>query len=154
MKATFLGGASKVGSLAMIMEVDGLRLLFEYGMTPSKPPEYPLPLREPVDALFLTHAHLDHSGMLPQVISDYQIPYATSPLTNELIDILLEDSLKVSKYEGFPQKFSTHDIKIMKEYYNPIRDGESIIVEDVEIKALSAGHITIKRFFSRVTLIQ
>jgi putative mRNA 3-end processing factor len=34
----FLGGSDKVGSLAMLMETDGQRFLFDYGMTPSKPP--------------------------------------------------------------------------------------------------------------------
>ena len=141
MKATFLGGATKVGSLAMVMQVDGMRLLFEYGMTPSKPPEYPLPLAEPVDALFLIHAHLDHSGMLPYAVAEYQIPYTATPLTNDLIQILLEDSLKVSRYEGYPQKYTIGDMKLMKEYYTPVREGESLILNDVEIKALSAGHI-------------
>ena len=42
-KIQFLGGSDEVGSLAMVLETDGNRLLFDYGMTPSKPPAYPLP---------------------------------------------------------------------------------------------------------------
>jgi len=58
----------------MVLEVDGLRLLFEYGMTPSKPPKYPLP-PPPVDLTLLTHSHLDHSGMIPWLCahSDHRI---------------------------------------------------------------------------------
>src|SRR6266568_8635571 len=60
----FLGGASQVGRLGMLFRVGGTQLLFDYGMLPARPPEYPLEA-PPVDAAFLSHAHLDHSGMIP-----------------------------------------------------------------------------------------
>ena len=44
----FLGGSDEIGNLAMVLEMNGMRLLFEYGMTPSKPPSFPLP-PPPVD---------------------------------------------------------------------------------------------------------
>ena len=66
MKFRFLGGADIVGRMGMTMEGDGKNILVEYGMSPSKPPEYPIsPPR--VDHLFLTHCHLDHCGMVPAV---------------------------------------------------------------------------------------
>ncbi|NHJ40257.1 MAG: MBL fold metallo-hydrolase, partial [Asgard group archaeon] len=54
----FLGGCSEVGSLSMVLEYNGMRHLFAYGMTPSKPPQFPLP-PPPVDLSLLTHSHLD-----------------------------------------------------------------------------------------------
>ena len=66
-KVQFLGGSDKVGSLSMILEINGMKLLFDYGMTPSKPPGFPL-LAPPVDEIFLSHSHLDHSGMIPSLL--------------------------------------------------------------------------------------
>ena len=67
MKCNFLGGADIVGRMAMTMEVDGKTMLVEYGISPTKPPEYPLPIPGKIDHVFLTHSHLDHCGMIPAV---------------------------------------------------------------------------------------
>ena len=45
MKFNFLGGADMVGRMAMTMEGDGKTMLMEYGVSPTKPPEYPLPVQ-------------------------------------------------------------------------------------------------------------
>ena len=59
-KIQFLGGVEEVGRLAMILEIGNMKFLFEYGMSPGKPPKFPLP-PPPVDLVLLTHDHLDHS---------------------------------------------------------------------------------------------
>ncbi len=64
MKLKFLGGADVVGRLGMLLNNKGANLLFEYGMKPIKPPEYPIPA-PPLETAFLTHCHIDHSGMIP-----------------------------------------------------------------------------------------
>ncbi|MCK4718041.1 MAG: MBL fold metallo-hydrolase, partial [Thermoplasmata archaeon] len=66
MDIRFLGGAEQVGSLGLFMENWGVKLLFDYGLTPTNPPGYPLPAPQ-VDRVFLSHAHVDHSGMIPWV---------------------------------------------------------------------------------------
>ena len=65
-KFQFLGGVEEVGRLSMVLDIDNLKLLFEYGMSPGKPPKYPMQA-PPVDLLLLTHGHLDHSGMIPSL---------------------------------------------------------------------------------------
>ncbi len=52
-KIQFLGGVEEVGRLAMVLETSNIKLLFEYGMSPGKPPEYPMPAPF-VDTVFLT----------------------------------------------------------------------------------------------------
>ena len=50
-KFRFLGGVEEVGRLSMVFETHDIKLLFEYGMSPGKPPSYPLPA-PPVDLVF------------------------------------------------------------------------------------------------------
>jgi len=137
----FLGGCSEVGSLAMVLEVDGLRLLYEYGMTPVKPPTYPLP-PPPVDMTLLTHSHLDHSGMIPWLCarSDHRI--ITTKITSQVSTLLHKDSVKIAKTEGYAAPYSNADIKETEHSYYPVEPKKSQeIGDDCEIKFHSAGHI-------------
>jgi len=61
-KAVFLGGGSEVGKLGLVLEIEDIRLLLDYGISPTKPPSYPMEA-PPVDLALLTHAHLDHCEM-------------------------------------------------------------------------------------------
>ncbi len=137
----FLGGSDEIGSLAMILEIEGMRLLFEYGMTPSKPPTFPLP-PPPVDLTLLTHAHLDHSGMIPWLCSreDHQI--LTTELTGILSNILQKDTIKIAKMEGYASPYDNADIKEAEHSFMPveIRQNKSI-GDNIELRFHSAGHI-------------
>ena len=64
MDLQFLGGASEVGSLGLVVRDQGRTLLFDYGLTPTDPPTYPRPAPTNVDLAFLSHAHLDHGAGL------------------------------------------------------------------------------------------
>ena len=106
----FLGGSDKVGSLGMLFKSDSQEFLFDYGMTPSKPPELPLP-SPPIDNVFLSHAHLDHSGMIPALCEEGDVPIYTTNLTHLIANILHKDSLKIAKMEGYSPPYTPHDIK-------------------------------------------
>ncbi|MGC9137819.1 MAG: MBL fold metallo-hydrolase [Thermoplasmata archaeon] len=140
MRIKFLGGADEVGSLGMVMEEKGKRFLFEYGITPGKPPKFPLDSPKP-DAVFLTHAHLDHSGMLPYLTLKYGMPLYATPLTLELTDLLLRDSVKVMNLEGYNSPFDLENVEALKKLYVSISYNKKIIVDDFEVLALSSGHI-------------
>jgi putative mRNA 3-end processing factor len=140
-KIQFLGGVEEVGRLAMVMETGNLRLLFEYGMLPGKPPSYPLP-PPPVDLVLLTHSHLDHSGMIPWLFSRNDNNILTTPLTAEVADVLHKDSIKIAKSEGYAIPYSTNDIKEAKNSVIPIEpDQHKEIGNEYEIWCHSAGHI-------------
>src|SRR6059036_3742874 len=96
----FLGGASEVGRLGMILKKGPTSLLFDYGLLPRDPPQYPLPA-PPVDGMFISHAHLDHTGMIPSVTRRQDVDVVLTPPTADVADLLLQDSLKIADAEGF-----------------------------------------------------
>jgi putative mRNA 3-end processing factor len=141
MKIQFLGGVEEVGKLAMILETGDLRLLFEYGMSPGKPPTYPLP-PPPIDMVLLTHAHLDHSGMIPWLFSRTDQNILTTQLTGEISDLLHKDSIKIAKSEGYAIPYDNSDIKNAKNSIIPIEPQQKRqIGNDYEVVCHSAGHI-------------
>ncbi|MFQ5837345.1 MAG: MBL fold metallo-hydrolase [Thermoplasmata archaeon] len=140
MEISFLGGASEVGRLGMLLRHQGATLLFDYGMQPMDPPQYPLEA-PPVDALFLTHSHLDHCGMVPAVCNSYDMDVLSTPVTLDIANILLEDSLKVSRMEGYPAPFAKADIRAMNRNTVTLEYGDVMEIGGFEMEVHSAGHI-------------
>ncbi len=142
LKIQFLGGAEEVGSLSMVLETeDDNRFLFEYGMTPGDPPTYPLPAPE-VDMVFLTHAHLDHSGMIPWLFSSYDQTILSTELTAEISNLLHEDSIKIAKQEGFAIPFRRADIKNARNSFDYVKPNQKRnLTESYDVKFHDAGHI-------------
>lgn len=116
------GGAEEVGRSCYHLQVDDHDYLVDCGLKQSAPPEYPI-LRgvDPgqIDAVFITHAHIDHIGGLPiaehqDLLADDTSIFMTRP-TNALASILLHDSLQIHKQEtaelNQPQQFTASDVK-------------------------------------------
>jgi len=139
-EGTFLGGGHEVGRLGILLNSEGSRLLFDYGMTATDPPLYPSP-SPPVDLVFLTHSHLDHCGMLPWLTARYDIDIITTGVTSEIAALLIEDSIKIGKAEGYPQPYDSRDAKIAYRRFDEIMFGDTVNAGRVQVKAHSAGHI-------------
>ena len=140
-KFQFLGGVEEVGRLAMVLETGDIKLLFEYGMSPGKPPSYPLPA-PPVDMVLLTHAHLDHSGMIPKLFSTMDQQIITTQLTSEIADMLHKDSINIAKAEGYAIPYSRSDIKDAKHSVEPVSPSQKKVIGDnYELICHDAGHI-------------
>ncbi len=140
MRFKFLGGANIVGRMGILMESGGANLIFEYGMNVAKPPTYPLPA-PPIDMGFLTHPHLDHSGMIPWICGKYDTEFIATPSTISVTKLLLEDSLKVADLEGFPKPFENSDIRSTMRNFIPMSFGDTIDVAGFEVELHSAGHV-------------
>lgn len=140
MKIKFLGGADVVGRMGMLLYNKGATLLFEYGMTASKPPQYPL-AAPPVDMAFLTHSHLDHCGMMPWLCGKYDTEVVATPTTIDVTDLLVHDSLKVADLEGFPKPYDEQDIRTMMRNFTPMTYGEVMDVGGFEVELHAAGHL-------------
>jgi putative mRNA 3-end processing factor len=140
-KIRFLGGSNEVGSLAMTLETDGMRILFEYGISPGKPPTYPLP-PPPVDLTLLTHAHLDHSGMIPWLCSRENSAVLATELTNKISKLLFRDSVKIAKMDGYSLPFDQADVKEAEHSFVEVAPSQKReIGENNEVRFHSAGHI-------------
>lgn len=141
MKFNFLGGADIVGRMAMTMEGDGKTMLVEYGISPTKPPEYPLPVPGKIDHAFLTHSHLDHCGMIPAVCGKQNCELFTTPLTAEIAELMMFDSLKIAKAEGYPQPYTQRDIETTMKHVVPITFEDTIELGNIDVTFHSAGHV-------------
>ena len=133
MKFKFLGGADMVGRM-------GMTALIEYGLSPTKPPEYPIPAPR-IDYAFLTHAHLDHCGMIPQVCGKNRCDLFTTPLSAEVAEIMMYDTLKIAKAENYIQPYSADDIERTMKAVVPMTYDDEITVDHLDVTMLDAGHI-------------
>ncbi|MFM0136338.1 MBL fold metallo-hydrolase RNA specificity domain-containing protein [Caballeronia grimmiae] len=107
MRLTFLGAAETVTGSKYLLEHEGKRLLIDCGLFQGTKnvrlrnwavPPFPV---ASLDAVILTHAHLDHSGYLPALAqAGYRGPVYCTPGTNDLCEILLLDSAKLQEEEA------------------------------------------------------
>ena len=140
MKFCFLGGADMVGRMAMTIEGDNKRMLVEYGISPTKPPEYPLVPEGKIDHVFLTHSHLDHCGMIPSVCGRNNCELFTTPLTAEIAELMMMDSLKIAKAEGYPQPYTPEEISKTMKHVVPLTFNDTIELGNIDVPLHSAGH--------------
>ncbi|MDD4791626.1 MAG: MBL fold metallo-hydrolase [Firmicutes bacterium] len=116
MKIRFLGGAGEVGASCILASTEsGKNILLDAGVRVSEEGTEMLPNLEPLndivlDAIIVSHAHLDHSGALPLVakLSPGASIYATTA-TKDLARVLLYDSIKVAEFSEGLQLFNEED---------------------------------------------
>ena len=104
---TSLGGAGTVTGSRHLLEHDGQRLLIDCGLFQGfkglrERNWAPFPIDpKSIDAIVLTHAHIDHSGYLPKLVREgYRGPVYCSSATKDLCGILLRDSAYISERDA------------------------------------------------------
>ena len=113
MDITVLGGAGEVGRLGMVLEEKGTRLLLDYGLAPTKPPKLPMHARD-IDYALLSHAHVDHSGMIPRLAGLYSSSVTCTAISSNMTKLLLEDSLNISRKGDYPLPYNRGDFRATK----------------------------------------
>lgn len=161
-KVKFLGAAGTVTGSRFLLEIDDLKILVDCGLFQGLK-EYRLRNWESfpidpaaIDMIFLTHAHIDHTGYLPKLVKEgFSGPiYGTSP-TLELVEILLLDAGKLQEEEAkFAQKkgyskhekpaplFTIQDAERVFPLLQPLEFGEEqVLAGCLKVTAYNAGHI-------------
>ncbi len=98
-KITFVGAAQEVTGSCYLIETGKTRVLLDCGMRQGeddvkhlRKQRFPFSPRA-IDAVVLSHAHLDHSGMLPRLVHEgFKGPIFCTPATRNLLAIMLEDA--------------------------------------------------------------
>jgi len=137
-----LGAANEVGRSGFLVNCDGTNLLLDYGVLFGKrgmPPEYPLHVKpKDLDAIIITHAHLDHSGNVPSLfVSGNTDVYATPP-TFDLTRLLIEDMLKITKDA---QPFGLPELNNMMRNAKEIGFREKITKGNATFELRETGHV-------------
>jgi hypothetical protein len=149
-RLTFLGGGRQVGRSCMLLQTPNSKVLIDCGVdvasqgTDKFPyldiPEFNL---NQLDAIIISHAHLDHVGLLPYLYKmGYKGPvYMTAP-TRDISALLALDFIGVAYKQAVKPLFDSTDIKEMVKHsiclgYNEVTD----ITPDVRITFYNSGHV-------------
>jgi len=154
----FLGAARHVTGSKHLLTVNGTRVLLECGMVQGPREiadrynrEVPGTLAD-VDAVVLSHAHIDHSGSLPALVAaGFSGPIHATHATRDLAELLLSDSAHIQAADARHLRKRGHDVQ-------PVYDEEDVdrtiglmvgheyhetfeVVPGVRVRFLDAGHI-------------
>lgn len=149
-RLTVLGGGRQVGRSCFFLQTPESRILLDCGLDIAandqnaypylEAPEFRL---EELDAVIITHAHLDHSGFLPWLFRyGYRGPvYCTAP-TRDVMSLLQLDLVKIMRSEGKEPLYTSEDVKECVKHTITV-DFESVtdITPDVRLTFYNSGHI-------------
>lgn len=156
MHITFYGAAKEVTGSCSLLNAAGLNVLVDCGMFQGGP-EYESKNFDPlafnpkdINAVIVTHAHLDHVGRLPLLIrGGFTGYFYATPATIELAELILEDTLQIMIYNnektGSPILFDKTDIAAVMTQFKAVDYHEPFVLSgkdgEIKIEFYDAGHI-------------
>ena len=164
-KLNFLGAAQNVTGSRYLVEANNLRFLVDCGFYQERDYRYRNwdPFHVPpdtLDAVLLTHAHLDHCGLLPKLVREgFHGRIFCTDATADIVKIMLMDSAKIQEEDAAYKKkrhkrsrrkgshpevplYTTDDAKACFPLLSPVRYGESVdIGNDISATFHDAGHV-------------
>jgi len=145
---TALGGYREVGRSAHLLTTQNSKVLIDCGIDPGsdRTPYFNAPELLPLDSLdavVVTHAHLDHCGLVPVLLKyGYKGPiYCTAP-SRDLMTLMLLDAIKVVNQEARRGLYDSSHVRELVTRTIPLRWGETTdIAPDIRLTLHNAGHI-------------
>ena len=148
-RISFLGGGRQVGRSCLLLQTPNSKILLDCGINVAGRGKEKFPYLDvsefkinELDAIILSHAHLDHSGLVPYLFKmGYKGPIYMTPPTRDISALLGLDFIGVAYKQASAPLFSSTDVKEMVKHtitlnYNEVTD----IAPDVRITFYNAGH--------------
>ncbi|KON31532.1 hypothetical protein AC478_02710 [miscellaneous Crenarchaeota group-1 archaeon SG8-32-3] len=150
-RMTVLGGAQEVGRSAFLVKTRESSVLLDCGINPGSQrpfesfprfdcPEFQI---DQLDAVVITHAHLDHCGLTPFLYKyGYDGPVYCSAPTSNLMTMLQLDYLDVANKQGVTPYYDQKDVRECVLHTIPLRFGVvTDIAPDIRLTLHNSGHI-------------
>jgi len=139
----FIGGSKNPNGTCHLLEFNGEKILIDCGRFYGKEEErnfnpFPFSPKE-IKGILLTHAHLDHAGLLPRLAKEgFEGKIFATKATFELLELLFEDYLKITKNPLFSKK----DFQKIKRHFICRNFNRGFkVTKNFEAKFLPSGHI-------------
>ena len=160
MKLTFIGAAHEVTGSCHLLQVNGKNILLDCGMEQGRDIyeniQIPVPVNQ-IDAVLLSHAHMDHSGRLPWLTAQgFSGQIITTSATAQLCQIMLRDSAHIQESEaewknrkarraGMPEEppmYTMMDAEATLKLFVPVEYGQTVeVAEGVTARFEDVGHL-------------
>lgn len=152
MKLTFFGACRQVTGSSYLVETDSTRVLIDCGMIQGEKfseeenyKDFPFDPTS-IDAVVVTHAHIDHCGRIPKLVRDgFSGQILSTPATLDLIQLMLTDSAHVIAQEAKEHKhaplYLEEDVSSVMTMTQAIEYGEQYTIGDIRVTPHDAGHI-------------
>ncbi|MBR7152691.1 MAG: beta-CASP ribonuclease aCPSF1 [Candidatus Methanomethylophilaceae archaeon] len=147
-RVTAMGGFRQVGRSASLLTTRESKILIDCGLDPGSEntPYFAIPEVQPlddIDAVVITHAHLDHCGTLPALFKyGYKGPVYCTPPTRDLMALLQLDNIKLGFGENKRTPYEAQHVRQEILHTIPLKYNETTdIAPDVRLTFFNAGHI-------------
>ncbi len=152
MKLSFFGASQEVTGSCFLLDDGENKILIDCGLFQS--PKFSNPKNQEkfsfdpkeISALFVTHAHVDHTGRIPKLVKEgfKGVIYSTYP-TRDLSELMLKDSVGVLSKEALrenqPIIYTEEDVDLAMKLWQGKNYGEKISVGNFSITLRDAGHV-------------
>lgn len=146
---TALGGAREVGRSCFLLQTPESKVMVDCGVNVAsedrayphlEAPEVRLP---ELDAVVISHAHLDHSGFVPYLFKyGFEGPVYCTPATRDLAVLLQMDYVEIAEREDKPLPYNKRDVSTFLSHCIPLEYGDvTDVTPDIRVTLNNAGHI-------------
>jgi putative mRNA 3-end processing factor len=139
MKIRFMGACQEVGRSAFAVSMGEKYLVLDYGVMVNHHVGFPMHIApKEVEAIVLTHAHLDHVGSAPIFYIAGGVPlYGVQP-TFTLTNLIIKDFLKLS---GYYAPYEYIDLQTMLKHQRDLQYKQATDIGNGSVTLINAGHI-------------